>query len=67
MTAAQMGAEELTAIIAAALHDRDFKAVAAALRLLALEDPHRAAAVHQTLLLVSGTSLQHHLPPGGER
>lgn len=42
---------QLEAVIHAALKDRDFQGVEAALRLLALEDPHRAREILDTLNL----------------
>lgn len=49
--AATITPEQLEWIIGDALTQRDMKAVDAALRLLAVKDPHRAAAVIETMRL----------------
>ena len=45
-------ADQITASIAQAIKARDFPAVVALLKMLALKDPHQAEVVYQSLLAV---------------
>ena len=45
-----LSAETLTRVIAKALREQDFTAVVAALKLLALKDPTRAALIHDMIM-----------------
>lgn len=49
-------AGQITEGIALAVKERDFEAVVALLRMLALKDPHKAEVLYQSMLAVLGTT-----------